>query len=356
LVELLVVMAIVGVLIALLLPSVQQAREAGRRIQCTNNLRQLAVALQHYESDHRALPAAGKFADPDAALHLTTPSGVVHHWRIDLQSGPHYSWMVPLLPYLEDSALRDQFDDEKPVTRNANDPQANQLASLLCPSDGAVGRYYETVDPTSARMVTFGKANYAAFSSPFHVDSWFYPGAISLYGSQLRHVLSGTSETLVFSEVRTRDHVGDHRGAWALPWSGSTLLSMDVHPANPSGTSGCPPFECQQVFALRDKNRSILSPYVPWQGSVGFSQPPNGYYPDILYDCPEKEAAQLERLPCLAFDGAGYMSAAPRSTHPGGVNAAFLDGHVDFLPDDVDEMVMARLISIDDMPGGVTKE
>jgi prepilin-type processing-associated H-X9-DG protein len=50
------------------------------------------------------------------------------------------------------------------------------------------------------------------------------------------------------------------------------------------------------------------------------------------------------------------MSAAPRSTHPGGVNAAFLDGHVDFLPDDVDEMVMARLISIDDMPGGVTKE
>jgi prepilin-type N-terminal cleavage/methylation domain-containing protein/prepilin-type processing-associated H-X9-DG protein len=353
LVELLVVIAIIGILLTLLLPAVQQAREAGRRIHCANNLKQLSTALQNYISARKVLPPAGTYADvDDAVLYLETPSGSKHHWRIDLQSGTNYSWVALLLPYMEGDVLYANMDMSLPVTRNPSNPQAQQPASLLCPSDAALGRFFEMPDQNSDRVIQFGKANYAAFDSPFHVDSWFYPGAIALYGLKLGQVTSGTSQTLVFSEVRTRDHVGDVRGAWALPWSAATLLSMDMHPANPDAYEGCPANACQIVMQLsRDKNRSSLPPYAPWLGSVGYSQPPNGRLPDILYDCPDPSGEQLDRMPCESFIDAAYMSAAPRSSHIGGVNSAFLDGHVEFLSDDIDEMAMALLISVNDAGG-----
>ena len=351
LVELLVVIAIVGILIALLLPAVQQAREAGRRIQCANNLKQLGVALNNYVSSRKMLPPAGTYAPvDDAILHIPTPGGGKHHWRIDMQSGTNYSWVVLLLPYMEGDTLYQNMNMTLPVTRNPNDPQAQQLASLLCPSDQAYGRIYEMTDATSDRVVRFGKGNYAAFDSPFHIDSWFYPGAITLYGQRMGQVTSGTSQTLVFSEVRTRDNVKDVRGAWALPWAGATLLGMDMHPANPSDSGDCPANACQIVSQLAgdSSTRSLLPAYAPWLGSVGYSQPPNGRLPDILYECPDPAGEQVERMPCQPFITANYMSAAPRSSHIGGVNTAFLDGHVEFLPDDVDEMVMALMISVTD--------
>jgi prepilin-type processing-associated H-X9-DG protein len=140
------------------------------------------------------------------------------------------------------------------------------------------------------------------------------------------------------------------RGAWALPWSGATLMSMDMHPANPAGTENCAPYACQIIAQLHSEspNRTLLPAYAPWVGSVGYSQPPNGRLPDVLYECPDSADAQLERMPCYEFAKVSYMSAAPRSNHLGGVNAAYLDGHVEFLPDDIDEMTMALLISTND--------
>jgi len=94
LVELLVVIAIIGILVAMLLPAVQAAREAARRISCANNLRQIGLALSNYES------ALGSY--PPAVLYSTAGFG----WSTD----PRYSYLVHLLPYLEEQALYDQID------------------------------------------------------------------------------------------------------------------------------------------------------------------------------------------------------------------------------------------------------
>src|SRR5678815_5431127 len=87
LVELLVVIAIIGVLVALLLPAVQSAREASRRTQCTNNVRQIGLGVANYESTHRAMPPGN------------------YHSVFG-------SWLVWLLPYVEQQALRDRYSND----------------------------------------------------------------------------------------------------------------------------------------------------------------------------------------------------------------------------------------------------
>ena len=84
LIELLVVIAIIAVLIALLLPAVQAAREAARRAQCVNNLMQLGIAMQNYESSHEMLPPG--------VVNLTGPI-------LDQPKGYHFGWLVQILPY-----------------------------------------------------------------------------------------------------------------------------------------------------------------------------------------------------------------------------------------------------------------
>jgi prepilin-type processing-associated H-X9-DG protein len=71
----------------------------------------------------------------------------------------------------------------------------------------------------------------------------------------------------------------------------------------------------------------------------------------MIYKCEDQAGAQLDRMPCATWALGypyGFLSAAPRSAHPGGVNVVFVDGHVGFLPDDVDEIAMAYLVSAND--------
>jgi prepilin-type N-terminal cleavage/methylation domain-containing protein/prepilin-type processing-associated H-X9-DG protein len=326
LVELLVVIAIIGILAALLLPAVQQAREAARRIQCASNIKQVALAVQNYTSMKNRLPAAGTYADPFDAVYYS-----YSYWRVDLQSGTNHSWVVSLLPYMEEQPLYDRFDLKRKVTQNPLNPQVEQPPTLLCPSDGARGRFFETLNDESPQPVRFGKTNYAAFANPYHIDAWFYSGAIWLYGRRLDQITDGTSSTLVFAEIRTRDHATDVRGAWALPWSGASLLSFDFHPElRPKGDQYQPP-----------------GAYNPSPASLGQTQYPNSINADVLYDCPEPAEAQFDHMPCNT-QWFGYISAAPRSLHVGGVNAAFLDGHVGYLPNDIDEYAMLYMVDTTD--------
>lgn len=326
LVELLVVIAIIGALIALLLPAVQSAREAGRRAQCANNQRQLGLAVLNYEQSHGRLPAAGEFGPFSEAVRFVPG---VNHMSVDVRSGPNRSWVVNLLPYVEQQSLYAQFDRSKHVAENLSRPQLQQPPSLLCPSDDAYGRVYQASDVSTDATTPFAKGNYAAFTSPFHTNDVDTLGAMRLYGQELREVTDGTSSTVLISEVRTRDNEKDQRGAWALPWSGSTLLAFDAHPT---------------WFPVPQSKLGDPRDYFDFsEGSLGATQPPNGKNADVLYDCPDLAGEQVEKMPCTV--NALYMSAAPRSNHAGGVNTAFLDGSVHFLSDGIDEATMAYLIA-----------
>jgi prepilin-type processing-associated H-X9-DG protein len=172
--------------------------------------------------------------------------------------------------------------------------------------------------------------------SPYHVEYQNrFPGAlVGFPGKGLAKIVDGTSNTLMLSELRTRAHLQDQRGAWALPWNACTQLAFDMHdmqsPVNLAGGA-----------------------FTPNPASLGVTQQPNEQGPnvDMLYRCPDPASAQLEKMPCNVWvEGTPqeYLSSAPRSRHPGGVNVVFVDGHLGFLPNTVDEMAMTYLIYIRD--------
>jgi prepilin-type N-terminal cleavage/methylation domain-containing protein/prepilin-type processing-associated H-X9-DG protein len=315
LVELLVVIAIMGILIAMLLPALQAAREAGRRMSCTNNLHQLCLGIQNYENAKKILPPSG----------IVTKTG----FNINLKSGPMLSWIVTCLPYMDEGPLFKRFDMTKSVFAQIDAPQAEQLGSLICPDDSTLGRFF--VDPTLTSGQRLGKGNYAAFVSPMHVElQLYYPGALVVGGQEVSRIRDGLAHTLMVSEIRTRRQEQDQRGAWALPWTACSALAFDMH-----SSTGWPG---QYVYATY---------------SLGQTQPPNGRGPnvDMLYGCPDLADAQMQRMPCMLYVAGGaadYLSAAPRSLHKGGVNAGYMDGHLTFIKNEVDEIFMAYSVSADD--------
>jgi prepilin-type processing-associated H-X9-DG protein len=334
LVELLVIIAIIGILIALLLPAVQQARESARRVQCQSNLKQLALAVHGYVNTHKILPPSGIVAT------TTRTYGTREYPVFDQRSGNMFSWAVLLLPYLEESSLYSQFDLTRSVLDQPHEPQEQEVPVYLCPSDNARGRFYADEEFTLGKR--FAKGNYAAYVSPFHSDlQLLFPGALISTGQALSRVTDGTSKTVVFTEVRTLDHLQDERGAWALPWNAASLLSLDMHHDQVKAGGFFTNYWPQAMFA--------------YQAQMPNTDGPNA---DVLVRCPDEALvqAQLERMPCIKWKWNlglfGYISAAPRSAHVGGVNAAYLDGRVEFLADDIDPFTMAFLVDIRDSEVG----
>ncbi|NOY40404.1 MAG: DUF1559 domain-containing protein [Planctomycetes bacterium] len=339
LIELLVVIAIIGVLVSMLLPAIQAAREAARRVQCANSLHQIAVATMSYESNIGALPPSA-ILEQETRTYLESSFPVVDH-----QSGKQFSWIVTLLPYLEQQNLYEQFDLSATVFEQEKNPQSQLISGLMCPSDEAHLRYFVDAELTQGKR--FAKGNYAAFVSPYHIDMQLvYPGALVVTGQTLNRIEDGLSHTLVFTEVRTLDSQQDERGAWALPWAGTTILSFDMH-------HKCEPIDGRRRVFCPEDRQFRANPI-----SLGYTQTPNssGRVVDILHLCERGSALQrqadIEGMPCLKWNGnigrLGYYSASPRSLHPGGVNVAYLDGRTSFVVDEVDEFSMAYRISIND--------
>jgi len=157
LIELLVVIAIIGVLVGLLLPAVNAAREAGRRTQCINNMRQLGLGIQGFLNARNTYPNAGTFEDAAITANGKTPTPAAGPSVINniftsagySAANPRYSWVVEILPYIDQQALFNDFNRNRHYldnTPNPSDPSrptnltvtSNSIGPLTCPDDNTL--------------------------------------------------------------------------------------------------------------------------------------------------------------------------------------------------------------------------
>lgn len=171
LIELLVVIAIIGLLVSLLLPAVQSAREAARRAQCTNNLRQIGLAMHQYHDAFGCYPAA----------YLTRPGGDLVNGRPDPitgDSGPGWAWLSRLLPQMEQSSLFSSMNQNLPCWMPEQRTSVETLvSSFLCPSSDAGTGRVQVVDAKGQSLSTsqFTSTHYVANAGQFNV--WNNPSA-----------------------------------------------------------------------------------------------------------------------------------------------------------------------------------
>ncbi|HEY1602386.1 MAG TPA: DUF1559 domain-containing protein [Pirellulales bacterium] len=221
LVELLVVIAIIALLIGLLLPAVQQAREAARRGQCLNNLRQMGIALHGYHG------AYGTF-----------PSGCIERRLTADNSRRQLSWCALSLSYIEQPGVYGELDLGQPFDSTANAAAAGTVLPVyICPSvDRAV------MTPTTGR----GPCDYGGIYGPrFNGDSNSPPRGMMLYdvAVSLSMVGDGTSMTLIVSEDSEFLPIGEWISGMNIfdvsyPLNTAPTIDNDIHSQHPSGANG----------------------------------------------------------------------------------------------------------------------
>jgi prepilin-type N-terminal cleavage/methylation domain-containing protein/prepilin-type processing-associated H-X9-DG protein len=289
LIELLVVIAIIAVLIALLLPAVQSAREAARRAQCTNNLKQLGLAVANYESANGVFPL-GSYQMPNPGDPRSAPCNGRHEHGI----------LVRLLPFYEQAALYNAFNSNvhyfSPPNTTIN---ATGIATLWCPSDGSVSQ------PSTEGGGADGSVQYSTVmyhNSYFgNAGTWFSPGryqdpncaGFSTYYAQANGVFYFYSKT--------------------------TIASITDGTSNTMSLSEC-------AFG-----RLSQADQVCWHWW------PSGNYSDSMFSTmypinPFNKVNPGDGNPGINAD---LQTSTPSSFHPGGANFAFCDGSVRFIKDSI---------------------
>lgn len=365
LVELLVVIAIIGILVGLLLPAVQAAREAARRMQCSNNVKQLGLAVHNFESAFKKMPHSGQCGSTGSTTTVYM-----------IQSVP-----TQLLPYIEQTALYNMFDHSaNPFTlytatlqpqghyqtatgallhknakgRTYDDPgfpsgqvaAKTQVPAFICPSaaidglsrdpvHGYAGFDYMFPDLSDIDS-TVGSATYGMRTQPSGGAAWMaqvVAGMLNCDGGSIARVVDGTSNTIMMIEDASRSHPNVSKFG-ALSARQSPVSS----PANPiawtGGSAGG-----RRVFAWAD----------PDAATNGYSGPSNAISPGSKlakinnYSTPIGGPVQCP----WTLNNCG-PNDEPFSFHSGGANAAMGDGSVRFMSASTDGVVIKFMVGASD--------
>jgi prepilin-type N-terminal cleavage/methylation domain-containing protein len=326
LVELLVVIAIIGILVALLLPAIQAAREAARRIQCTNNMKQIGLAFLNYETANRALPMAyspnytGKL--PTGTCPGTLPPGAIFTNGL-----AHHFVITFILPYLEERALYDQIDLTQDwfehVTKSKKtglfnrDVTSKDLPELLCPSAPKSPNSYTTDYYTIPDMSRSDASGYCPFVETPGLTKQKrnledLRGMLHETPTPVRKVTDGMSKTLMFFESAGRPQHFTN---------GNLVDDMRDTNAQPGQTnSSAKPSEYQ------------------WADDSVYAIMGNGYLP------PTRLCGITNVMNCDNYQGI-------YSFHPGGAIMLFGDGAANLISENID---LDTFLSLFTMRGGDT--
>ncbi len=217
LVELLVVIAIIGILVSLLLPAVQAVREASRRMQCQNNLRQIGLALHNYHAAFRKLP----------------PGGI--EVRPEVPGGKQLAWSAFVLPFLEQSAAYVQVDFNYPFDHPVNEEAAAiPIETYLCPST-------PRFSPLNRGR---GATDYGGIYGERIVSTNYPPRGVMIHDKAIRFrdITDGTSRTLTVSEDANFPD-GQWINAWnlfdqAFSINRAPKFENDIRSMHPQGANG----------------------------------------------------------------------------------------------------------------------
>lgn len=288
LVELLVVIAIIGVLVALLLPAVQAAREASRRSKCSNNLKQIGLAMHNHHDTLNVFPYAqfGGYANNSS---LPAPPA--------LSTKSCITWPILILPFAEQQPLYDTITNyltNNPTVTAYGAPTTvkdNKIPLYMCPTDPNMGKVHATEGFHGNYLACNGNTlNWDGTANLPQAGGTANTGPILVGVRQgMAAITDGTSNTILASETLVWKTGDDRRGRMFNSYQGETLFST---------------------------LRVPMSSAADAQFSCGTSLPVH--------------------LPCTAVSSSANSINSARSQHPAGVNAAMCDGSVRFITKSVD--------------------
>src|SRR5262245_48872302 len=330
LIELLVVIAIIAVLIGLLLPAVQKVREAAARMSCSNNMKQIALALHNYHDVNHGFPPGMVMPYAQAGNDPLT-GGAANPF------GPN--WAIFILPYIEQQNLYTIANPQSyPGTNNLSSLASYNLSwrsvrgvsikSYLCPSD--IGPATPFTDPGGAPPEPgWARGNYACNGGTADIDHQIggdnavnnppYQGMAkgpvmsADFGAKLTAIPDGTSSTFLLHEVRIGVNSNDPRGTWAMGFPGASMVvaGRDRNPTPNNRLDDADEVETCSTFWYAG---------IGTTGGMGCRPDPNNW----------------------------NMAGQARSRHTGGVNACFCGGHVAFVRDSISQRTWVLLQSTND--------